>query len=79
MKEPKIMEPRVWLTLAAVWGFMAVCAGAFGAHGVSDPEAKSWLQTGGHYQLVHALAVFACYVAWGCCRARPQASPPGCS
>jgi uncharacterized membrane protein YgdD (TMEM256/DUF423 family) len=58
------MEARVWLTLASIWGFIAVGAGAFGAHGVSDPKAKAWLETGGHYQLIHALAVFACYVVW---------------
>jgi uncharacterized membrane protein YgdD (TMEM256/DUF423 family) len=58
------MEPRVWLTLASLWGFMAVAAGAFGAHGVADPKAKAWLETGGHYQLAHALAVFACFVVW---------------
>jgi uncharacterized membrane protein YgdD (TMEM256/DUF423 family) len=58
------MEPRIWLTLASLSGFMAVGAGAFGAHGVDDPKAKAWLETGGHYQLIHALAVFACFVAW---------------
>lgn len=58
------MEPRIWLTLASLWGFMAVCAGAFGAHGAKSPEAKAWLETGGHYQLIHALAVFACFVVW---------------
>ncbi len=58
------MEPRIWLTLASIWGFLAVGAGAFGAHGVQDPKAKAWLETGGHYQLIHALAVFACYVVW---------------
>jgi uncharacterized membrane protein YgdD (TMEM256/DUF423 family) len=58
------MEPRVWLTLASLWGLIAVAAGAFGAHGVADPKAKAWLETGGHYQMIHALAVFACYVAW---------------
>jgi uncharacterized membrane protein YgdD (TMEM256/DUF423 family) len=58
------MQPRVWLTIASLWGFMAVAAGAFGAHGVADPKAKEWLQTGGHYQLIHALAVFACYLVW---------------
>jgi uncharacterized membrane protein YgdD (TMEM256/DUF423 family) len=58
------MSPRIWLTLASLWGFMAVCAGAFGAHGVADPKAKAWLETGGHYQLIHALAVFACFAAW---------------
>ena len=58
------MEPRIWLTLASLWGFIGVAAGAFGAHGVSDPKAKAWLETGGHYQLIHALAVFACFVVW---------------
>jgi uncharacterized membrane protein YgdD (TMEM256/DUF423 family) len=43
---------------------MAVAAGAFGAHGVSDPQAKAWLQTGAQYQMVHALAVFACFALW---------------
>ena len=58
------MEPRIWLTLASIWGFIGVAAGAFGAHGASDPKAKGWLETGGHYQLIHALAVFACFVIW---------------
>lgn len=55
---------RLWMTLAAISGFIAVAAGAFGAHGVSDPQAKSWLQTGAQYQMVHALAVFACVYLW---------------
>jgi uncharacterized membrane protein YgdD (TMEM256/DUF423 family) len=58
------MEPRIWLTLASLSGFIAVAAGAFGAHGVQDPRAKALLETGGHYQLMHALAVFACFVVW---------------
>jgi len=41
--------------LAALSGALAVGAGAFGAHGVSG-QAAEWLKTGGHYQLVHALA-----------------------
>lgn len=45
-----------WLAiLAALSGAMAVGAGAFGAHGASGDAAK-WLQTGGHYQLIHAVA-----------------------
>ncbi len=58
------MEPRVWLTLASLSGFVAVAAGAFGAHGMQDPRAKAWMETGGHYQLIHALAVFACFGVW---------------
>jgi uncharacterized membrane protein YgdD (TMEM256/DUF423 family) len=45
-----------WLViLAALSGAMAVGAGAFGAHGV-EGQAREWLQTGGMYQLVHAVA-----------------------
>ena len=41
--------------LAALSGALAVAAGAFGAHGASG-EAAEWLKTGGHYQLIHAVA-----------------------
>lgn len=45
-----------WLVvLAALSGAMAVAAGAFGAHG-AEGQAREWLQTGGMYQLVHAVA-----------------------
>jgi uncharacterized membrane protein YgdD (TMEM256/DUF423 family) len=50
---------RLVIVLAGASGFMAVAAGAFGAHGVSDPIAKGWLETGGHYQLVHVAAALA--------------------
>lgn len=40
---------------AAISGAVAVVAGARGAHGASGPAAE-WLKTGGHYQLVHAVA-----------------------
>ncbi|QIG81027.1 DUF423 domain-containing protein [Stakelama tenebrarum] len=43
------------ILFAALSGAMAVAAGAFGAHG-AEGKAAEWLQTGGHYQLVHAVA-----------------------
>ena len=43
----------------AVLGLFGVAFGAFGAHGVSDPAAKAWMQTGATYQLAHVLAAFA--------------------
>jgi uncharacterized membrane protein YgdD (TMEM256/DUF423 family) len=52
-------RPRLPPALAAACGFLAVAAGAFGAHGVSDPAVKALLHTGSEYGLVHALAVFA--------------------
>ncbi|HUO21114.1 MAG TPA: DUF423 domain-containing protein [Caulobacteraceae bacterium] len=53
---------RLLLGLAGASGFLAVAAGAFGAHGVTDPVAKGWLETGGHYQLVHALAALVAVI-----------------
>ncbi len=50
---------RTLLGLAGLLGLTAVAAGAFGAHGVADPQAKAWLQTGGEYGMIHALAVIA--------------------
>lgn len=51
--------PRALTTLAALSGFVGVAAGAFGAHCVADPAAKTLLKTGAEYELIHALAVFA--------------------
>lgn len=45
--------------LAALSAALAIGAGAFGAHGVSDPKAVEWLRTGGVYQLIHAVAAIA--------------------
>ncbi len=45
-----------WIAaLAALSGALAVIAGAFGAHWAQGP-AVEWFKTGGHYQLVHAVA-----------------------
>ena len=41
--------------LAALSGAMAIAAGAFGAHR-AEGAAVEWLRTGGHYQLIHAVA-----------------------
>ena len=52
---------RIWLALAALNGLIGVAAGAFGAHGASDPQVKAWLQTGAQYQIAHAVAALACF------------------
>jgi uncharacterized membrane protein YgdD (TMEM256/DUF423 family) len=45
-----------WIALlAALSGAVAIGAGAFGAHGAHG-DAVEWLKTGGHYQLIHAVA-----------------------
>jgi uncharacterized membrane protein YgdD (TMEM256/DUF423 family) len=51
---------RLWASLAAISGFIAVAAGAFAAHRVADPTAKELLRTGSNYELAHALATLAC-------------------
>ena len=47
---------RIIIGWAGLLGLTAVAAGAFGAHGVADPRGKAWLQTGGEYGMIHALA-----------------------
>jgi len=52
---------RVFLLLAALAGFTGVALGAFAAHGLKGRLSTEYLavfQTGVHYQLVHALALF---------------------
>ena len=52
---------RGFLLLAAFFGFTGVALGAFAAHGLRARLSSEYLavfQTGVHYQLVHALALF---------------------
>ena len=56
---------RTFATLGALSAFVAVAAGAFGAHGLKSrlsPEMLAVFETGARYQLSHALALLA--VAW---------------
>lgn len=51
---------RFWLGFAALNGFMAVLAGALGAHwgkGYLVTGGAEWLATAERYQMVHALAL----------------------
>lgn len=45
--------------VAALSALSAIALGAFGAHAISDPQAKAWIQTAVLFQLPHAVAVFA--------------------
>ncbi len=61
-----------WLAIAAINGFLAVAAGAFGAHalkGTLDADAMNAFDVGVRYQMYHALALLA--VA-SVCHARPS-------
>ena len=51
---------RLWLLIAAINGFLAVAAGAFGAHGLQhrlDAHGLQTFETGARYQMYHALAI----------------------
>jgi uncharacterized membrane protein YgdD (TMEM256/DUF423 family) len=55
---------RFWIVMAALSGAVSVIAGAFAAHGLdvhaeAGARARDWLQTGGQYEAVHALAMLA--------------------
>lgn len=56
---------RLFVIIAAASGFIAVAAGAFGAHALKArlaPDLLAAFDTGARYQMVHALALLA--VAW---------------
>lgn len=54
---------RLLTSLAALNGAIAIAFGAFGAHGLTDPQAKTWAATAAQFQLPHAAAVLA-LLAW---------------
>lgn len=60
---------RLFFVLGALSAFLAVAAGAFGAHGLRsrlEPELLQVFETGVRYHLFHALALLA--VAWASTR-----------
>jgi uncharacterized membrane protein YgdD (TMEM256/DUF423 family) len=57
---------RTFALAGAISAFIAVAAGAFGAHALRSritPDLLAVFETGARYQMYHALALFA--VAWG--------------
>ena len=49
-----------WVFIGAISAFIAVAAGAFGAHalkGIADPTDMVAFDTGARYHLIHALAL----------------------
>jgi uncharacterized membrane protein YgdD (TMEM256/DUF423 family) len=54
------LRVRVWLVIAALNGALAVLAGAFAVHGLSqqlDAHALGIFETGARYHMYHALAI----------------------
>ncbi|HEX4573502.1 MAG TPA: DUF423 domain-containing protein [Gemmatimonadales bacterium] len=60
---------RLFATLGGASAFVAVAAGAFGAHALRarlSPDRLAVFETGARYQIYHALALWA--VAWAVTR-----------
>ena len=57
------MTTGFWLRIGAIWGFLAVSMGAFGAHGLKDRLAAIGFgenfHTAAQYHMYHALALVA--------------------
>ena len=54
------LRVNVWLLVAAINGFLAVAASAFGAHGLQgriDANTLTVFETGARYHMYHALAL----------------------
>lgn len=55
-----------WILISGVFGFLGVALGAFGAHGLKnklDADSIRVFQTGVHYHMTHAIALFALSLA----------------
>lgn len=69
---------RLFAFLGAVNAFLAVLAGAFGAHGLKkrlDADLLAVFETGARYHMYHALGLFL--VAWLASRNTPYAHTAG--
>lgn len=69
---------KLWSLLGAINAFIAVAAGAFGAHGLRarvTPRLLEVWETAARYQMYHALALFV--VAWLVSTRGPVASSAG--
>lgn len=53
------MRGSFWAAVAGLLGAIAVAVGALAAHGISDPKAAGWAETGARYLLVHAVLLVA--------------------
>lgn len=59
------MPSKLFFILGAIFSFLSVAIGAFGAHGLKSiitPERLTTFETGNRYHMFHSLALFV--VAW---------------
>ena len=59
---PATARPDLLVRCAAASGLVAVAAGAFAAHGLTDARAQALAHTGAAYELAHALAALLCAI-----------------
>lgn len=62
-----ISPDRIFLFAGALNGFLAVAAGAFGAHALKArlvPDLLAVFETAARYQLMHGLALMAAGLVW---------------
>jgi len=55
-------KDRIFLSLAAFSGCIAVVMASIGAHAVESAAAKAYIEKASHYQIVHSLALIASIV-----------------
>ncbi|MEJ0022011.1 MAG: DUF423 domain-containing protein [Alphaproteobacteria bacterium] len=67
---------RFYALIAAILGALSVAIGAFAAHGITDPDAKSLIQTGAHYHFMHVMAAIAALIFWRWGARRARFAPP---
>jgi len=54
-----LVSPRLWMTMAALFGATGVAAGAYGSHGFEgDETARDIFRIGVQYQMWHAIALY---------------------
>lgn len=75
---------RAWIAVAAANGFIAVAAGAFGAHALKErltPDLREIFDLAARYQMIHALALLGAGLLaerWAASRPRPLVAAAWC-
>jgi len=55
---------RIWIILGAINAIIAIAAGAYSAHGITDDKAATAMATAAQYHMWHSFALFI--IAWLC-------------
>ena len=55
---------RLYAILIGIFGLAGIAIGAFGAHGLDDPDAKRLIDIGAQYHMIHVLAALGALMFW---------------